>query len=145
MTAKLTPMQKQYVAVKEQYPDVLVLFSMGTSSRCSKRREDSGPRAEVRTDRRDNRPICGVTYHAVERYMAKLLAAGHRVAVCDQVEDPKKARGLVRREVTRVASAGTVLEDSFLPQTANNFLTAIAPGDSGSGVAVADISTGEFL
>ncbi|MEJ5298705.1 MAG: DNA mismatch repair protein MutS, partial [Armatimonadota bacterium] len=95
--------------------------------------------------RRDGRPMCGVPYHALERYMARLLAAGMRVAVCDQVEDPKKAKGLVRREVTRVVSAGTVLEDSFLPASANNFLAALAPGASSTGVAVADVSTGEFL
>ncbi|MGQ9809502.1 MAG: DNA mismatch repair protein MutS, partial [Armatimonadota bacterium] len=139
-------MQRQYAAIKEQYPDVLVMFRMGDFYEMfDEDAEKAAPILEIVLTRRDGRPMCGVPYHALERYMARLLAAGMRVAVCDQVEDPKKAKGLVRREVTRVVSAGTVLEDSFLPASANNFLAALAPGASSTGVAVADVSTGEFL
>lgn len=146
MTARQTPMQRQYAAIKEQYPDVLVMFRMGDFYEMfDEDAEKAAPILEIVLTRRDGRPMCGVPYHALERYMARLLAAGMRVAVCDQVEDPKKAKGLVRREVTRVVSAGTVLEDSFLPASANNFLAALAPGASSTGVAVADVSTGEFL
>ncbi len=146
MTARQTPMQRQYSAIKEQYPDVLVMFRMGDFYEMfDEDAEKAAPVLEIVLTRRDGRPMCGVPYHALDRYLARLLAAGMRVAVCDQVEDPKKARGLVRREVTRVVSAGTVLEDSFLPASANNFLAALAPGPSACGVAVADISTGEFL
>lgn len=107
--------------------------------------EKAAPVLEIVLTKRDNTPLCGVPYHALDRYLAKLLAAGLRVAVCEQVEDPKKAKGLVRREVTRVVSAGTVLDDTFLPQTSNNFLVAVSPGTVCAGLAVADISTGEFL
>ncbi|MCC6483851.1 MAG: DNA mismatch repair protein MutS [Armatimonadetes bacterium] len=147
-TERLTPMQRQYKAVKEQYPDVLVMFRMGDFYEMfGEDATRAAPVLEVVLTSRDSdkTPMCGVPYHSVDRYIAKLLAAGMRVAVCDQVEDPKKAKGLVRREVTRVVSAGTVLEDSFLPQTSNNFLTALASGASRTGLAVADISTGEFL
>ena len=139
-------MQRQYAAVKQQYPDVIVLFRMGDFYEMfDEDAEKAAPILEIVLTRRDGRPMCGVPYHALERYVARLLAAGLRVAVCDQMEDPKKAKGLVRREVTRVVSPGTVLEDSFLPASANNFLAALAPGTSASGVAVADVSTGEFL
>ena len=139
-------MQRQYAAVKQRYPDVIVLFRMGDFYEMfDEDAEKAAPILEIVLTRRDGRPMCGVPYHALERYVARLLAAGLRVAVCDQMEDPKKAKGLVRREVTRVVSPGTVLEDSFLPASANNFLAALAPGTSASGVAVADVSTGEFL
>ncbi len=93
----------------------------------------------------DRVPMCGVPYHAARSYIAKLLRAGKTVAVCDQVEDPKQAKGIVRREVVRVITPGTVLEPELLDENANNFLAAVSHGDTGIGVAFADISTGEFL
>ncbi len=146
--AKLTPMQRQYAAVKEQYPDVLVMFRMGDFYEMfGEDAVKAAPILEIVLTSRDQdkTPMCGVPYHSVDRYIARLLAAGLRVAVCDQVEDPKKAKGIVRREVTRVVSAGTVLEDHLLQQTSNNFLTAMCTAKETSGLAVADISTGEFL
>ena len=145
-TARMTPLQRQYTSIKEQHPDVLLLFRMGDFYEMfGEDAEKAAPILEIVLTQRDGQPLCGVPYHAVERYLGKLLAAGLRVAVCDQVEDPKKAKGLVRREVTRVVSAGTVLEDGFLNQTSNNYLAAVSPGEGCTGVAVADISTGEFL
>lgn len=89
--------------------------------------------------------MAGVPFHSVEKYLARLIGAGFKVALCDQVEDPKLAKGLVKREVTRVLTPGTVLEESMLPQTSNNFLASAMPGTERSGVSFLDLSTGEFL
>ena len=93
----------------------------------------------------DRIPMCGVPYHAAERYIGQLIRKGHRVAICDQVEDPRLAKGLVRRQVTRVVTPGTVLDDRMLNASANNFLAAVVPADRAFGLAVVDVSTGEFL
>lgn len=89
-------------------------------------------------------PMCGVPYHAVEGYLARLVERGYRIAICDQLEDPRKAKGLVKRDVVRVVTPGTVIETSLLPQDANSYLVAVAPGEQQWGLAVADLSTGEF-
>jgi DNA mismatch repair protein MutS len=151
-----TPMMRQWNRVKAQHPDALLLFRMGDFY------EMFGDDAVVvareleisltaRSKDPDAVPMCGVPYHAAERYIAQLLSKGYRCAVCDQVEDPKYARGLVKREVTRVLSPGTLLEDSFLQSVGaakgNNFLAALC-ADAGMktfGLALLDISTGEFL
>jgi DNA mismatch repair protein MutS len=133
-----------------QYPDVILMFRLGDFY------EMFGEDAELasrelqltltgRESGGDRIPMCGVPYHAHERYVAQLVRKGHRVAICDQVEDPKQAKGLVRREVTRVVSAGTVLDDRMLNAATNNYLAAVAPAETGFGLAVLDVSTGEFL
>src|SRR5437870_1003398 len=98
-------------------------------------REDQGQRVHM----------AGVPHHATERYVARLIKKGFRVALMDQVEDPKFAKGLVKRRVTRVMSRGTVFEDSLLDAKANNYLVAAVVGDPVAGLGVADVSTGEFL
>ncbi len=90
-------------------------------------------------------PMCGVPHHAVEKYLAMLVHKGHRVAIVEQTEDPKQAKGLVRREVTRVVSPGTLLEDELLDGAQHNFLLAVAQAGDRYGVAIVDISTGDFL
>jgi len=144
-------MFRQYNTVKQQYPDVLLLFRMGDFY------ELFGEDAEVaareleltltsREAGKGNRiPMCGVPHHAVERYLARLIRKGYRAAICDQVEDPKQAKGLVRREVTRVVSPGTVLEDSMLEHGSHNYLVALARDGDRMGLAAADVSTGDFL
>jgi len=98
------------------------------------------------SSKKENRiPMCGVPYHAARSYIAKLMRAGKTVAVCEQVEDPKQARGIVKREVVRVITPGTVLEPELLEENANNYLASISVADDGIGVAFADVSTGEFL
>ena len=89
-------------------------------------------------------PLCGVPYHAVEGYIARLIRAGYTVAVCDQVEDPKKAKGIVQREVTRVVTPGTIIDSNLLEGKENNFLGGLALNSSGFGLTFADISTGEL-
>jgi DNA mismatch repair protein MutS len=146
---------RQYLDVKRQHRDAIVLFRMGdfyemfyedalTASRVleltltSRARDSSGVAI----------PMCGVPFHAVESYVARLIRRGYRVALCDQVEDPRKARGVVRREVTRVLSPGTFTDAGYLDAREPSFLAAIAtPGlaSAACGLALIDVSTGEFF
>jgi DNA mismatch repair protein MutS len=90
-------------------------------------------------------PMCGVPYHALNGYLSRLIDRGYRVAICDQVEDPRKARGLVRREVTRVVTPGTVMDAVMLPAREHRYLVAVVPDDDAWGLAAADLSTGDFM
>lgn len=157
---RLTPMFRQYQAIKARYPDVLVLFRLGDFYEMFG--EDAQIGAQVlqlvltsREIGRGNRvPMCGVPHHAVERYIAKLLEAGYKVAVCDQLEEPSPKKRLVHRDVTRVLTPGTLVEEAFLEAKRYNFLVAICGArDEGRrsgqteqrfGLAVAEVSTGEF-
>ena len=155
MAENLTPLFRQYWEIKRQYPDVLLLFRLGDFYETFY--EDAAVAAQALEITLTSRPgaggervpMAGIPAHAVERYLARLIAAGHRVALCDQVEDPRFAKGLVRRQVTRVVTPGTVLEESLLEAKANHYLVAVIPGGEELdtcpwGVAVADVSTGEF-
>jgi len=157
MAENLTPMFRQYRGIKKQYPDVILLFRLGDFYEMFD--EDaliaSSELELVLTGRGDGAkgervPMCGIPFHAVDRYVARLIAKGHRVAICDQVEDPAFAKGLVNRQVTRVVTPGTVVEDAMLEAKANNYLVSLAfadaPGRDGAdiGLAVCDLSTGEF-
>lgn len=150
-TNKSTPMMAQYNAIKEQFPDALVMMRLGDFyEMMGEDAEKAAPVLEITLTSRpvsksQRIPLCGVPYHAADRYIARLIAAGFRVAIADQVEDPKKAKGLVKRQVTRVVTPGTVVEEGLLPGHANNFLAAVAQGDAAFGLAVADVSTGEFM
>jgi DNA mismatch repair protein MutS len=146
-----TPMLQQYFRLKAEYPDVLLAMQVGDFY------EFYGPDAEIaareleivltgREDGSNGRiPMAGVPIHAYERYFAKLVQKGYRVAICDQIEDPKLAKGLVKRRVTRVLTPGTVVEDSMLDARANNYLVAAVLGDPIHGLGIVDVSTGEFL
>jgi DNA mismatch repair protein MutS len=90
-------------------------------------------------------PLAGVPYHALDAYLAKLIRAGHKVAICEQVEDPKTAKGLVKREITRVVTPGTIIEPALLDEASNNFLASVAADGDRMGLALVDVSTGEFL
>ena len=155
--ATATPAMRQYLAAKRRYPDAIVFFRMGdfyemfyedavAAARAleltlTSRSKDTGG-SEI--------PMCGVPHHAAEAYLIRLVKQGFRVAVCEQVEDPKKAKGLVRREVVRVVSPGTLTDAGYLDANEPAFLMAIVPqpaAEPGSpiyGVAAADVSTGEF-
>ncbi|HEY3297770.1 MAG TPA: DNA mismatch repair protein MutS, partial [Armatimonadota bacterium] len=150
-TSKLTPMLRQYLDIKKEHPDVILMFRLGDFYEMfGEDAKIASRELEITLTSREGGqagriPMCGVPYHSVDRYIARLINRGYRAAICDQVEDPKQAKGLVRREVTRVFTPGTVLEDSMLEAKTNNYLmSATRRGDS-FGVAVADISTGEFL
>jgi len=148
---ELSPMLAQYQAIKRQHQDVVLLFRLGDFYEMFG--EDAKLAAKVLdltlTSREIGKgrrlPMCGVPFHAVDRYLARLLAAGHKAAICEQVEDPRKTRKLVRREVTRILTPGTVVEEFLLEERQNNYLGAIARGDAGWGLAFADCSTGEFM
>ncbi len=147
----LTPMLRHYLEVKAAHPDALLMYRMGDFFEMFY--EDAvvaAPILEVTLTARqkgteNEAPMCGVPHHAVESYIGKLLTAGHRVVICDQVEDPKEAKGLVRREVTRVVTPGTVSEPALLDGREHNLLaTVVWQGDGGAG-AFLDVSTSTFF
>jgi DNA mismatch repair protein MutS len=148
MSAPLTPMMRQYMDLKRQRPDAILFFRMGdfyemfgedavTASKIlniALTTRDKGSESQV--------PMCGVPHHAVEGYLAKMIRSGYKVAVCDQMEDPRFAKGIVKREITRVVTPGAVMEPALLEDRSHNFLAAVAPGRRGFGLAAADVSTG---
>lgn len=150
MHKDLTPMMRQYHQLKAQYPGTLLMFRLGDfyeffydDARLAARElEIVLTSREVGKGKRV--PMCGIPHHALESYLARLVERGHRVAICDQLEDPRKAKGLVKRDVVRVVTPGTVIEHSLLPHHANNYLVAVNPEAQTWGVAAADLSTGEF-
>lgn len=146
-----TPMMQQYLRAKAAYPDAIVLFRLGDFYEMFRDDAQRGSRLLdlVLTSREIGKgqrmPMCGVPVHAVETYIARLIAAGCKVAVCEQMEDPKLVRGLVRREVVRVITPGTVVEEAMLEEGRNNFLVALCETEASYGLAALDVSTGEFL
>ncbi len=142
MAAELTPMMRQYLAIKREVPaGAIVMFRLGDFYEMFG--EDAilaSPILGATLTQRNGQPMCGVPYHAINSYLAKLIRAGKTAALCDQVEDPKLAKGLVRREVTRIVTPGTVTEDGLLDETRGNYIAAV----SGLGLALLDLSTGEF-
>ena len=143
MAAELTPMMRQYLAIKREVPvGAIVMFRLGDFYEMFG--EDAvvaSPILGATLTHRGDQPMCGVPYHALNSYLAKLIRAGKTAALCDQVEDPKTAKGLVRREVTRIVTPGTVTEDGLLDETTNTYVAAT----SGLGLALLDLSTGEFV
>jgi DNA mismatch repair protein MutS len=147
----LTPMYRQWAAAKRDYPDVLLLFRMGDFYEMFDEDARIGSEAlgltlTARKYSGDNRiPMCGVPHHALDRYLRQLVEKGFRAAICEQVEDPREAKGLVRRKVTRVITPGTLMEDELLQGQEHNFLLSLAIVGESAGVAVVDVSTGDFL
>lgn len=146
-----TPMIRQYLDVKKQHPDAILFFRLGDFYEMFF--EDAvlaSRELEITLTGRDGGgservPMCGVPYHASDGYIARLIAKGHRVAVCEQVEDPATAKGIVRREVTRVITPGTVIDNHLLEDKSNNFLLSVFAGHSGAGLAFTDVTTGLFM
>jgi DNA mismatch repair protein MutS len=142
----LTPVMQQYRDAKERHPGMLLLFRMGDFYELFD--GDALVAARVLgltlTSRDKTIPMAGFPHHALEPHLQKLLGAGHRVAVCDQVEDAKEAKGLVRREVTRVVTPGTLTEDELLDPRQANHLAAVWGAGGGAGLAWVDLSTGQF-
>ncbi len=146
----LTPLMKQYQQIKKQHKDCILMFRLGDFYEMFG--EDaikSAPILGVVLTKRQDFPMCGVPFHSVNNYIAKLLNSGFKVAICEQVEDPKLAKGIVKREVTRVITPGTIIEENLLDSKRNNFLTSIvlyqAKNTTYVALASVDISTGDFL
>ena len=146
-----TPLMRQYMEIKTKYSDTIVLFRMGDFYETFN--EDAKTAAKilgiVLTKRANGAaadvPLAGFPYHALDNYLHKLVNAGHRVAICEQVEDPKLAKGIVKREVIEVVTPGTITSEQALDQKANQYLASIHFGKSNVGFAVLDQSTGEFF
>ncbi len=151
MMENLTPMLAQYRAIKREHQDVILLFRLGDFYEMfgDDAKLAAGVLDLVLTSREVGRgrriPMCGIPYHAADRYLARLLAAGHKAAVCEQVEDAKKSKGLVKREVIRILTPGTVVEDHLLEERANNYLASVSSAEGRLGLAAADCSTGEMI
>src|SRR5437764_12797731 len=141
-----TPMMRQYREAKASHPGMLLLFRMGDFYETFDGDAELAARVLglTLTSRDKQVPMAGFPHHQLENYLRKLLQAGHRVAVCDQVEDPALAKGLVKREVTRVVTAGTVTEDALLDPRASNHIAAVVRTRGLFGLAWADLSAGTF-
>ncbi len=151
--AELTPMKRQYNEIKEQYGDCLLFFRLGDfyemfdeDAKVASRELDLALTTRDRTvENPDERtPMCGVPYHSCEAYIARLIAKGYKVAICEQTEDPALAKGLVSRDVIRVITPGTVTESSMLDEGRSNYVCAVFLDDTAGAVAFCDVSTGEF-
>ncbi len=148
--ADLTPLMKQYREIKREHLDAILLFRMGDFYEMFDQDAVTASKVLEITLTRRNRskgnetPLCGFPYHAAEGYIARLIRRGFKVAVCEQVEDPKLAKGIVKREVIRVVTPGTVLDAGLLEAKDNNYLAAVYPAKEGYGAAFLDISTGDF-
>ena len=148
--ANLSPMMQQYFQIKEQYPDTLLFFRLGDfyemffddAKLASRELELTLTGRDCGQEERA--PMCGVPFHSAETYIARLVAKGYKVAICEQMEDPALAKGLVKRDIVRVITPGTVLESSMLDETRNNFICSLCAEGKQAGICFADISTGEL-
>ena len=151
--AELTPMKRQYNEIKEQYQDCLLFFRLGDfyemfdeDAKVASRELDLALTTRDRNveDPEERTPMCGVPYHSCETYIARLIAKGYKVAICEQMEDPALAKGIVKRDVIRIISPGTVTESSMLEEGRSNYICALELTGQRGGVAFCDVSTGEF-
>ncbi len=149
MSTFSTPMMKQYIKIKKQYPDCLLLFRLGDFYELFMDDAKLGSKIlgitlTARHKGRDGKiPMAGVPYHALDSYLGKLIKAGHKVAICEQVTEPNKA-GIVEREVVRIATPGTVLDEKILEKNHNNYIVNLLIKKQTINLAVADVSTGDF-
>ncbi len=147
--ARYTPMIEQYLEIKEQHRDAILFFRLGDfyemffeDAQVASRELDIVLTARDGGDGKV--PMCGIPYHAMNNYISRLISRGYKIAICEQVEDPREAKGIVKREVIRIVTPGTVIEDNLLEEHKNNYLVAIVEERNLTGFAYTDISTGEF-
>ncbi len=155
--ATLTPAMRQYQQYKIQYPDAILFFRIGDFYECFY--EDARTVARVlgvaltsRSKGENAVPMAGVPFHAVDTYLHRMIAAGFKVAICEQMEDPKSAKGLIKREVTRLVTPGTLTEEAMLDGREENFVAAVvdvgetkSAADAHAAIAWCELSTGKFL
>ncbi len=148
--AKISPMMLQYFDIKKEYPGVILFFRLGDfyemffdDAKIASKELDL-----VLTGRdcgqEERAPMCGVPFHSADSYIAKLVSRGYKVAICEQLEDPSKAKGIVKRDVVRIITPGTVIEGNMLQDGVNNYLCSICALENETGICFADVSTGEF-
>jgi DNA mismatch repair protein MutS len=145
-----TPLMRQYTAIKEKNPGTLLLYRMGDFYELFN--EDAKIASKVLgltlTSRNhggaENVPLAGFPHHAIDRYANRLVKAGHKIAICEQTEDPKNAKGIVRRDIIEIITAGTATENGFIDEKSNNFIMSIASGNQDAGIGICDLSTGLF-
>lgn len=148
--AEMTPMMRQYLEIKKEYQDTILMYRLGDfyemffeDAKIASRELEL-----VLTGRdcgqQERAPMCGVPFHSVDSYIARLISRGYKVAICEQMEDPATAKGIVKRDVVRILTPGTVIESSMLDESKNNFLCTIWLSGSAAGVCSADVSTGEL-
>lgn len=148
--AVITPMMQQYIDIKEQNKDAILLFRLGDfyemffedAITASKELEITLTGRDCGLDERA--PMCGVPHHAVNSYINKLISKGYKVAICEQLEDPALAKGLVKRDIVRIITPGTVIDNNALEENKNNYIAGITKLDYAFGLCVCDVSTGEF-
>ena len=151
MANELTPMMKQYMQTKEEYKDCILFYRLGDfyemffddALTASKELEITLTGKNCGLEERA--PMCGIPYHAVDGYLNRLVSKGYKVAICEQVEDPKTAKGIVKREVIRVVTPGTNLDTQGLDETKNNYIMCIVYMADRYGLSIADVTTGEYL
>ena len=151
MQKGLTPMMRQYLSVKEEYKDCILLYRLGDfyemffdDAKCASKELEltlTGRNCGLE----ERAPMCGVPHHSVQGYIAKLVAKGYKVAICEQAEDPKTAKDIVKREVVRVITPGTAAVDIFEGESSNNFLACVYIDDENFGICFCDVSTGEMF
>ncbi len=163
MTEMMTPAMRQYYEAKQAYPDTLIFFRMGDfyesfgeDAKTIAKELEITLTARGKDKSGERMPLAGIPYHAIDTYLPRLITKGYKVAICEQLEDPKKAKGIVKRGVVRVVTPGTAIDSSMFSDASNNYLMAVAgreigkPGKNAEnefeiGVSFLDISTGEFL
>lgn len=146
---ELSPMMRQYMEIKSQHQDSILFFRLGDFYEMFY--EDAKVASEeldlVLTGKdcgkEERAPMCGIPYHSCEGYIARLVEKGYKVAICEQTEDPAKAKGIVKRDVVRIITPGTVIEDTMLEEGKNSYLSAVALKKGAAGVCFTDASTGE--
>lgn len=149
--AELTPMMQQYMKTKEEYPDCILFYRLGDFYEMFF--EDAITASKVleitltgkNCGLEERAPMCGVPYHAVDGYLNRLVSGGYKVAICEQVEDPKLAKGIVKREVVRIVTPGTNLDTQALDESKNNFIMCIVYIADRFGLSIADVSTGDYF
>ncbi|MCJ7772126.1 MAG: DNA mismatch repair protein MutS, partial [Desulfobacterales bacterium] len=147
---KTTPMIKQYLSIKDEYPDAILFFRMGDFYEMFFDDAKIASRVlEITLTSRNKNvespiPMCGVPHKAVKGYISRMIDNGYKVAICDQLEEPSVAKGIVKRDVVRVITPGMIIEDDMLDDKSNNFLLAISRDNNTVGISYLDLSTGTF-
>jgi len=148
--AELSPMMQQYMKIKNEHKDAILFFRLGDFYEMFF--EDAilaSKELEITLTGRDcgqeeRAPMCGVPFHAVDNYISKLIEKGYKVAICEQLEDPKLTKGMVKRDVVRIITPGTVIESNMLDEKKNNYIMSVYKNGIHFGIAICDISTGDF-